>query len=150
MEIEFGLYDPELVKPMREEVVILGFKEILTADNAQKELKKDGYSLVFVNSVCGCAAGKARPGLKLAIEWAKKNYLLPDNLFTVFAGMERTAVKKVREFFKDNIPTSPQIALLFNGNLMEIIQRSEIENSDTSEVSEKIIKMLKNHIKKNG
>jgi len=143
MEFQISMYDPRLVKPMRDEVTTLGFKEIITKEEATKEIESKGTALVFVNSVCGCAAGKARPGLKLAVEWALKNNCLPDKLLTVFAGMEKEAVNVVRGYFGNNPPTSPQIALMKDGKLVSLIQRNEIESSDEFVVAEKIVKIIK-------
>lgn len=142
MNIEFSMYDPNLVKPMRDEVSTLGFKEIFNKEEAVKEIESEGTSLVFVNSVCGCAAGKARPGLKLAVQWASENSCLPDRMLTVFAGMEKEAVNVVRGYFENNPPSSPQIAMMKDGKLVSLIHRHEIENSDEFAVAEKIVKLL--------
>lgn len=148
MEIEFSTYDPKLVKPMREEVTALGFKELLNKEQVINEIESEGTALVFVNSVCGCAAGKARPGLKLAVQWAIDNNCLPDKLLTVFAGMEKEAVKTVRGYFDNNPPSSPQIALTKEGKLVTLIHRHEIENSNEIIVAEKIVKILKDYCRK--
>ncbi len=136
------MYDPKLVKPMRDEVTTLGFKELLNKEEAFREIDSEGTALVFVNSVCGCAAGKARPGLKLAVQWAEKNKCLPDRMLTAFAGMEKEAVNVVREHFGINPPSSPQIAMMKDGKLISLIHRHEIENSDEFVVAEKIVKLL--------
>jgi putative YphP/YqiW family bacilliredoxin len=143
MKIEFSMYDPNLVKPMRDEVTALGFKELFNKEEAIQEIEKEGTALVFINSVCGCAAGKARPGLKLGIQWAKDNNCLPDSLLTAFAGMEKEAVNTVRGYFENNTPSSPQIAMMKDGKLISMIHRQEIENSDEFIVAEKIVKLLK-------
>ena len=93
------MYDPIMVKPMRDEVTEIGFKELTTPDEVKDELAKDGTSFVFVNSVCGCAAGQARPGLAMAMKWAKDNNVMPDRLLTVFAGMEKDAVETATKLF---------------------------------------------------
>jgi putative YphP/YqiW family bacilliredoxin len=142
MEIQISMYDPRLVKPMRDEVTTLGFKELITKGETIKEIESKGTALVFVNSVCGCAAGKARPGLKLAVQWAGKNNCLPDRMLTAFAGMEKEAVNTVRGYFGNNPPTSPQIAMMKDRKLVSLIQRQEIENSDEFAVAEKIVKLL--------
>jgi putative YphP/YqiW family bacilliredoxin len=142
MEIQISMYDPRLVKPMRDEVTTLGFKELITKEETIKEIESKGTALVFVNSVCGCAAGKARPGLKLAVKWAETNKCMPDKMLTVFAGMEKEAVNIVRGYFGNNPPTSPQIAMMKDGKLVSLIQRQEIENSDEFDVAEKIVKLL--------
>lgn len=142
MKIEFSMYDPNLVKPMRDEVTTLGFKELLNKEEAISEIENEGTALVFVNSVCGCAAGKARPGLKMAIKWAEENGFMPDRLLTAFAGMEKDAVETVRGYFENNPPSSPQIAMMKDGKLVSLIPRHEIENSDEFAVAEKIVKIL--------
>lgn len=139
------MYDPIMVKPMRDEAVGIGFKELYSADEVKNELSKKGTTFVFVNSVCGCAAGKARPGLALAINWAKENNAMPDNLITVFAGMEKDAVNEARKYFGSYPPSSPQMALLKDGELVQIIQRLEIENADANTVANKIAGVLKQH-----
>lgn len=142
MKIEFSMYDPNLVKPMRDEVTTLGFKELLNKEEAVNEIESKGTALVFVNSVCGCAAGKARPGLKMAVKWATDNNCLPDKMLTAFAGMEKEAVSTVRGYFENNPPSSPQIAMMKDGKLVSLIHRHEIENSDEFVVAEKIVKLL--------
>ncbi len=141
------MYDPIMVQPMRDEAVEIGFRELLTAAEVTNEIKKPGTTLVFVNSVCGCAAGKARPGLSLAIDWAKQNNAMPDNLVTVFAGMEKDAVEETRKYFTGFAPSSPQIALLKDGKLLHMIQRFEIENNDARSVANKIAGMLNEYCK---
>lgn len=128
------MYDPDMVLPMREEVTRLGVRELKTAQEVEQAVQKPGTTLVFVNSVCGCAAGGARPGLKLALLNAKK----PDNLVTVFAGMETAAVEKAREFFKPYRPSSPQIALMKDGKLVKMLQRQDIEGKDAATVAKSL------------
>ena len=128
------MYDPDMVRPMREEVTRLGIRELKTPQEVEQAVQKPGTTLVFVNSVCGCAAGGARPGLKLALLNAKK----PDNMVTVFAGMETAAVEKAREFFKPYRPSSPQIALMKDGKLVKMIQRQDIEGKDAATVAKSL------------
>lgn len=125
------MYDPDLVQPMREEVTRLGVKELKTPADVEAAVKLPGTTLIFVNSVCGCAAGGARPGLRTALLNAKK----PANLFTVFAGMETQATEKAREYFKPYRPSSPQIALLKDGKLVKMIQRQDIEGKQPADVA---------------
>ena len=150
MIFELNTYDPNLVKPMREEAVAIGFRELYTPEEVNREFGKKGYTLAFVNSVCGCAAGKARPGLKLAVDLASANGYLPENLVTVFAGMEKRAVEEVRKYFTGFPPSSPQIALLKDGVLISLVQRKDIENSDEFRVSELIGSILKKHVKRSN
>lgn len=142
------MYDPLMVQPMRNEAKEIGFKELYTPEEVNAELKKAGTTLVFVNSVCGCAAGKARPGLSIAIDWAKENNVLPDNLVTVFAGMEKDAVEETRKYFTGYAPSSPQVALLKNGEIVNMIQRFEIENNDANAVANKVAGILKQYCSK--
>jgi len=119
------VYPEELVAPMRKELVNAGFTELKTADETEKALnEKSGSTLVVVNSVCGCAAGTARPGVVMSI---KNSDTKPTNLYTVFAGMETDAVKKAREFMLPYPPSSPAVALFKNGNLVAMIERHQIE-----------------------
>ena len=126
------MYDPVLVQPMRDELTRLGVRELLTPTQVEAEVKKSGTTLVFVNSVCGCAAAGARPALRLSLMHAKK----PQNVVTVFAGMEREAVAKAREFFKPYQPSSPQIALMKDGKLVKMIQRQDIEGKQPQQIAE--------------
>lgn len=136
-----SMYDPDLVKPMRDEVTRLGVKELLTPADVEAAVKKPGTTLIFVNSVCGCAAGGARPGLRMAMMNAKK----PANLYTVFAGMETQATEKAREFFKPYRPSSPQIALLKDGKLVKMIQRQDIEGKDPATVAKSLTDAFNEH-----
>ena len=129
------MYDPDLVKPMREEVTSLGASELLTPADVEKAVGKPGTTLIFVNSVCGCAAGGARPGLRLSLMTAKKK---PTQIVTVFAGMETAAVERAREFFKPYRPSSPQIALMKDGKLVKMLQRQDIEGKQPAQIAESL------------
>jgi putative YphP/YqiW family bacilliredoxin len=135
------MYDPDLVQPMREEVTRLGLKELKTPADVEQAVAKPGTTLIFVNSVCGCAAGGARPGLRLALMHSKK----PANLCTVFAGMETQATEKAREFFKPYRPSSPQIALLKDGKLVKMIQRQDIEGRQPADVAKALVAAFDEH-----
>jgi putative YphP/YqiW family bacilliredoxin len=135
------MYDPEMVQPMRDEVTRLGLKELKTPADVETALKAPGTTLVFVNSVCGCAAGGARPGLRLALMNGKK----PANLVTVFAGMETQAVEKAREYFKPYRPSSPQIAVLKDGKLVKMIQRQDIEGRQPADVAKSLVEAFNEH-----
>jgi putative YphP/YqiW family bacilliredoxin len=126
------MYDPDLVRPMREEVTRLGLKELLTPQEVDAVVQQPGTTLIFVNSVCGCAAGGARPGLRLSLMQNKKK---PDRMVTVFAGMEALAVEKAREYFRPYRPSSPQIALMKDGKLVKMIQRQDIEGKDPAVIA---------------
>jgi putative YphP/YqiW family bacilliredoxin len=127
------MYDPDLVKPMREEVTSLGASELLTPADVEKAVGKPGTTLIFVNSVCGCAAGGARPGLRLSLMNSMKK---PNQIVTVFAGMETAAVERAREFFKPYRPSSPQIALMKDGKLVKMLQRQDIEGKAPQQIAE--------------
>jgi putative YphP/YqiW family bacilliredoxin len=135
------MYDPDLVQPMREEVTRLGVKELKTPADVEAAVKLPGTTLIFVNSVCGCAAGGARPGLRTALMNAKK----PTNMFTVFAGMETQATEKAREFFKPYRPSSPQIAMFKDGKLVKMIQRQDIEGKQPADVARALTEAFNEH-----
>jgi putative YphP/YqiW family bacilliredoxin len=129
------MYDPEMVQPMRDELTSLGVKELLTPSEVESAVKQPGTTLVFVNSVCGCAAGGARPALRLSLMNGKK----PANLYTVFAGMETAAVAKAREYFAPYRPSSPQIGILKDGKLVKVIQRQDIEGRDPGSIAKMLV-----------
>ena len=128
-------YDPQMVQPMREELTTLGFEELLTPDAVDEVLGSDGVVLVVVNSVCGCAAGKARPGVRLAVQHDK----VPDRLTTVFAGMEIDATERARSYFTGYTPSSPQIGLLKDGKLVYLMERHDIEGREANEIAAKLV-----------
>lgn len=118
-------YDPMIVKPMREELTSVGFEELRTPEEVDAAVKRTGTSLVVVNSVCGCAAGGARPGVAMAV----KHEVRPDHLFTVFAGQDLDATQRMREYFVGQPPSSPSIALLRDGQLIGFMPRHAIEGN---------------------
>lgn len=120
------MYPPELTEPMRQELVALGVKSLNTPAEVDEHLKQtDKTILVVVNSVCGCAAGQARPGVALALQHSSK----PDEAVTVFAGVDREATSRAREYFKGFQPSSPQIALMKGGEVVFMLERQHIENN---------------------
>lgn len=126
-------YDPRMVQPMRDELTRIGFTELRTPQDVDQALAvKDETVLLVVNSVCGCAAGKARPGVALAL----RHPMRPDRLTTVFAGMDLEATQRAREYFEGYPPSSPQIALLKNGRLLHILERKDIEGRDAPEIAQ--------------
>lgn len=129
------MYDPEQVQPMRDEVTSLGVKELRTPQDVEAAIGQPGTTLVFVNSVCGCAAGGARPALRLSLMNQKK----PANLYTVFAGMETAAVAKAREYFAPYRPSSPQIGILKDGKLVKMFQRQDIEGRDPGSLAKMLV-----------
>jgi len=119
------MYPEEMVAPMRRELTNEGFTEIMTASQADELIKNNkGTMLMVVNSVCGCAAGSARPGIVMSLESSSKK---PDHLYTVFAGMETEATQKVREYLLPYPPSSPAIAFFKDGELVHMVERHQIE-----------------------
>lgn len=133
-------YDPAMVMPMREEVTRLGVRELHTPGEVDAALQASGTTMVFVNSVCGCAAGSARPGLAMAMQNP-----LPDRVVSVFAGMEKEAVAEARGYFTGYAPSSPQIALLRDGQLVAMIERYQIEGRPPQIVAGMIAAMVNAH-----
>ena len=125
----------------------LGVKSLETAKEVEKELgKKKGTVLVMVNSVCGCAAGSARPGVALALQ----NELIPDNLYTVFAGVDIEATERARELMADVPPSSPSVGLFKNGKLVYFLPRQEIEGFTNQQIADKLITAFNNHCTAKG
>lgn len=118
------MYPAQLVIPMKEELTENGFSELLTASEVDDQLKKEGTTLVMINSVCGCSAGSARPAVLMAV--ANSNHK-PDFLTTTFAGFDIEAVNKLRQHLLPYPPSSPAIALFKNGQLVHFIERHQIE-----------------------
>jgi bacilliredoxin len=135
-------YDPMLVKPMREELTEIGVSELLTAAAVDEFMaEKSGTALVVVNSVCGCAAGMARPGVRMALESAKK----PARVATVFAGQDLEATERARSFFGDLPPSSPSMALFKDGEVVEFLPRHRIEGREPQDVADDLIKAFEQY-----
>jgi putative YphP/YqiW family bacilliredoxin len=131
--MSFDHYMRDMVQPMRDELTTLGIQELLTPEDVEEKLPTlKGTTLVVVNSVCGCAAGQCRPGVAKALE----HDLTPDHLFTVFAGQEKEATAKAREYFAPYPPSSPSIALLKDGELVHFIEREQIEDRSANDIAE--------------
>jgi len=125
-------YSPLLVRPMREELTTIGFQELKTAAEVEEWMSaKDGTAFLVVNSVCGCAAGMARPGIRKALDHAKR----PDRLGTVFAGQDVEATQKARSYFPDIPPSSPSMALWKDGELVYFLPRHRIEGREMDDVA---------------
>jgi putative YphP/YqiW family bacilliredoxin len=118
------MYPAEIVIPMKEELTDNGFRELLTASEVDQNLSQKGTTLVMINSVCGCSAGTARPGVLMAVTNSTKR---PDHLTTSFAGFDVDAVKKIREYLLPYPPSSPSIALFKDGELVHFVERHQIE-----------------------
>ncbi len=129
-------YSEMMVKPMREEMVAMGAQELKTVAQVDAELgDQQGTTLVFVNSVCGCAAGNARPALRAALASEVK----PDRVVTVFAGQDLEAVARARQFFPDYQPSSPSMALFKDGEVVSFIHRHQIEGRGPDAVARDLV-----------
>jgi putative YphP/YqiW family bacilliredoxin len=126
-----------MVIPMREELVRAGIKETRTAEEVDTALAQSGTSMVVVNSICGCAAGKMRPGVRLALANSSN---LHDHKITVFAGQDREATERARGYFEGNPPSSPSIAILRDGKLVYLMQRSLIEQATAPQIAGELIR----------
>ena len=128
------MYPEEFVVPMKEELTDNGFTELLSSADVEDQLKKEGTTLVVVNSVCGCAARNARPGVKMSLDSGKK----PDNLITVFAGVDKEAVDEARGFMFPFPPSSPSMALFKDGELVHMLERHHIEGRPAELIAENL------------
>ncbi|WP_342564131.1 BrxA/BrxB family bacilliredoxin [Paenibacillus sp. FSL R7-0345] len=132
MSMSFNQYMRDSIQPMRDDLTSIGFQELLTPEEVEATLPAaKGTALVVVNSVCGCAAGQCRPGVAQALQ----NELQPDHLYTVFAGQEKEATAKAREYFAPYPPSSPSIALMKDGELVHFIERHGVEDRSASEIA---------------
>jgi len=142
-----SLYDRELVKPMSAELEGIGVASLTSADDVEKELSRtDGTAMVVVNSVCGCAAGSARPGVALALQ----HKVIPDRMYTVFAGVDREATDKARAHLDPMPPSSPSVALLKDGEVVFMLHRHLIEGRTDEEVAETLKAAFDEHCSKEG
>lgn len=131
------MYPEELVAPMREDLTSVGFKEFRTSGEVSDHLDNhEGTTLLVINSVCGCAAGAARPGVKMAVGQSDKK---PSTLATVFAGVDADAVNKAREFTLPYPPSSPSIALFKNGELVHFVERHHIEGRSAEVIGDHLV-----------
>lgn len=129
------MYPVELVIPMAKELTDFGFESLSSSQAVIDTLESmEGTALVVVNSVCGCAAANARPGARMAVQHNK----IPDKLYTVFAGVDKDAVEKTREYLLPYPPSSPSIALFKNGNLVHMIERHHIEGRTAEMIAENL------------
>lgn len=126
------MYPEQIVNPMKAELTSVGFSELLNPEQVNSALKSEGTVMVVVNSVCGCAAGACRPGVKKSLENAKK----PSKLTTVFAGFDVEAVAEARKHFAPYPPSSPAIALFKNGELVHMVERHNIEGHTANAIAE--------------
>ena len=135
------MYPAELVKPMREDLTNVGFEELHTIEAVDQAIAKEGTTLVVVNSVCGCAAANARPGARMSLENAKR----PDNLVTVFAGVDKEATNKAREYMIPFPPSSPSMALFKDGELVHMLERHHIEGRPAQLIAENLMDAYNEH-----
>lgn len=132
MSMSFERYMLDMIQPMRDELTRLGIQELRTPEDVEQHIPDaKGTALVVINSVCGCAAGQARPGVARALE----HDVTPDHLYTVFAGQDKEATAQAREYFAPYPPSSPSIALMKDGELVHFIERHQIENRSAEEIA---------------
>jgi putative YphP/YqiW family bacilliredoxin len=135
-------YPEIMIKPMREDLTRLGVEELKTADAVDDAVtNSQGTLMVVVNSICGCAAGKARPGIALALQHEVK----PDKVATVFAGADVEATERARSYFTGYGPSSPSIAILKDGQLVYMLERFQIEGRDATQIAGELTKAFEEH-----
>jgi putative YphP/YqiW family bacilliredoxin len=136
------MYPELMVIPMREELTRIGVGELKTANDVDREMKvQQGTTLVIVNSICGCAAGRMRPALRTALQ----NSSRPDRSFSVFAGQDLEATERARSYFTGYSPSSPSLALFRDGRLVHMMQRSDIEHRDASDIANELKRVFDQH-----
>lgn len=134
------MYPPELVLPMKKDLTDIGFNQLETPQQVDDILEKtEGTTFLVINSVCGCAAGAARPGVKMAVAAATKK---PANLVTVFAGVDTEAVQQARSYTLPYPPSSPSMALFKDGKLVHFIERHQIEGNNAQTIAEHLTKVF--------
>jgi len=139
------VYPEFFIAPMREELTRYGIKELRTVDDVDKALvETPGTTMVVVNSVCGCAAGKARPGVALALQHTVK----PDMVTTVFAGADTEATERARSYFTGYPPSSPAVAILRDGKLVYMMERHQIENQEAQAIAQELTGAFDKHCAK--
>lgn len=138
------MYPEMMIAPMREELTSAGIQEARTAADVENAVKQKGTTMVVVNSVCGCAAGRMRPGVRAAV----RNGVRPDRIITVFAGQDRDATEKARGYFTGFPPSSPSIALLRDGQLVYMMQRSDIEMATPEMIASALTRLFEKHCAK--
>ncbi len=131
--MQFDYYD-DVIKDARKEMVDAGYKQLTTPKEVDEVLGKEGTTLVFINSVCGCAGGSARPAAAYMANYEKK----PNNFVTVFAGQDKEATERARTYFKGYAPSSPSFAIVKNGEIKAMIERHEIEGHEPVQIVQKL------------
>jgi putative YphP/YqiW family bacilliredoxin len=136
------MYPEIMVIPMREELTRLGIEELKTANDVDGKLQSpQGTTLVVVNSICGCAAGRLRPAVRVALQ----NSSRPDRSFSVFAGQDMEATERARSYFTGYPPSSPSLALFRDGKLVHMLQRSDIEHRDAADIANELKRVFDQH-----
>lgn len=135
-------YDPRMIQPFRDELTRIGFRELRTVADVDAAVSQRGTNLIVINSVCGCAAGKARPGIAAALIHSP---VKPDVLMTVFAGGDIEATARVREHLGNIPPSSPSIALYKDGRLVHFVPRYQIERRDASQIAQHLVDLFKEY-----
>ncbi|RLJ63427.1 putative YphP/YqiW family bacilliredoxin [Lacinutrix venerupis] len=135
------MYPAEMVKPMSEDLTNAGFEALHTAESVDEAIRREGTTLVVVNSVCGCAAANARPGAKMSLNNDKK----PTNIVTVFAGVDKEAVNQARTHMVPFPPSSPSMALFKNGELVHMLERHHIEGRPAELIAENLMDAYNEH-----
>ena len=131
-----------MIIPMREELTRLGIQELRTPADVDRELGiQQGTAMVIVNSICGCAAGRMRPAVRVALEHPAK----PDRVFTVFAGQDAEATERARSYFTGYRPSSPSVALFREGKLVHMLERSDIEHRDSADIAAELKRVFDQH-----
>ena len=136
------MYPEIMVVPMREELTRLGVQELRTPADVDRELgQQQGTAMVVVNSICGCAAGRMRPAVRAALQHQAR----PNRVFTVFAGQDMEATERARSYFTGYRPSSPSIALFRDGQLVHMLQRSDIEHRDSADIADELVRAFDEH-----
>ena len=136
------MYPEIMVVPMREELKRLGIQELRTAAEVDRELSsQQGTAMVVVNSICGCAAGRMRPAVRMALQHAQK----PTRLYTVFAGQDAEATQRARAYFTGRRPSSPSIAIMRDGEVVHMLERSDIEHRDSTDIATELKRVFDQH-----
>ena len=146
---QYPSYDPATVQPMRDELTSVGCKELLTPEDVDRALgrKDDKTVLVVINSVCGCSAGSGRPGVMMALQ----NSIIPNELYTLFGGMEKDAIDRYRsKYLPNHQPSSPHIALFRNGEPVAIFQRSDIEGHKAESIRNELVNLFNKECNNTG
>ena len=138
------MYPELMVIPMREELTKAGVQEARSSADVDAAVAQSGTTMLVVNSICGCAAGKMRPGVRLALQHTTK----PDHAVTVFAGQDREATDRARSYFQGHPPTSPAIAILRDGQLVYLMQRSAIESSTAPAIAQELTRAFETYCSK--